>query len=50
MFKSLAHIELISLHQFNDYVAPEETGQTFSENAILKAEHAAKHLNALGFS
>ncbi len=45
MFKSLPHIELISLHQFNAYVLPEETGQTFKENAILKAEHAAKHLN-----
>lgn len=45
MFKSLTHIELISLHQFSDYVAPEETGQTFKENAILKAEHAAKHLH-----
>lgn len=45
MFKSLTHIELISLHQFNRYTAPEETGKTFKENAILKAEHAAKHLN-----
>lgn len=45
MFKSLTHIQLISLHQFGHYVAPEETGQTFKENAILKAEHAAKHLN-----
>lgn len=45
MFKSLAHIELISLHSFNDYTAPEENGQTFRENAILKAEHAAKHFN-----
>lgn len=44
MFKSLSHIELISLHQFNDYTLPEETGETFQENAILKAEHAAKHL------
>lgn len=45
MFKSLAHIELISLHQFPHYQAPEETGNTFRENAILKAEHAAKELN-----
>jgi XTP/dITP diphosphohydrolase len=45
MFKSLTHIELISLHQFNHYVAPEEAGDTFRENAILKAEHAAKQLN-----
>ncbi len=45
MFKPLAHIELISLHQLSHYVAPEETGLTFKENASLKAEHAAKQLN-----
>ena len=45
MFKSMPHIELISLHQFQDYLPPEETGSTFRENAILKAEHAAKNLN-----
>lgn len=45
MFKSMAHIELLSLHQFSRYIAPEETGSTFRENAIIKAEHAAKHLN-----
>ena len=45
MFKSLTHIDIISLHQFNDYYAPEETGSTFKENALLKAEHAAKELN-----
>lgn len=45
LFKSLNHIEVISLHQFPDYYPPEETGQTFKENAILKASHAAKALN-----
>ena len=45
MFKSLPHIEIISLHQFPDYSLPEETGLTFKENAILKAEHAARTLN-----
>ena len=45
MFRSLPHIELISLHQFNDYCPPEETGETFKDNAILKAEHAARHFN-----
>lgn len=45
MFKSVPHIELISLHRFHDYIPPEETGATFRENAILKAEHAAKHFN-----
>ena len=45
MFKSLPHVELISLQSFQDYIAPEETGATFRENAILKAEHAAKSLS-----
>jgi XTP/dITP diphosphohydrolase len=45
ILKSFPHIELISLHQFPHYAAPEETGLTFKENAILKAEHAAKTLN-----
>lgn len=45
MCKSLSHLEILSLHQFPSYVAPEETGTTFKENAILKAEHAAKQLN-----
>lgn len=45
MFKSLNHLELISLHQFSNYAVPEEIGKTFKENAILKAEHAAKALN-----
>jgi XTP/dITP diphosphohydrolase len=45
MFKSLTHLQLISLHPFSHYVAPEETGTTFRENAILKAEHAARQLN-----
>lgn len=45
MLKFLDHVDLLSLHQFPHYVPPEETGVTFKENAILKAEHAAKHLN-----
>lgn len=44
MFKSLPHLELISLHQFPNYVPPEETGGTIKENSILKAVHAAHHL------
>ena len=47
MFKPFKHIELISLHAFGDYQMPEETGITCKENAILKAEHAAKALNQL---
>lgn len=45
MCKTRPSIELLSLHQFSEYVQPNETGDTFKENAILKAEHAAKHLN-----
>jgi XTP/dITP diphosphohydrolase len=44
MFRVLPHLELVSLHSFNNYQPPEETGLTFKENAILKAEHAARHL------
>lgn len=45
MLKPLAHVDLLSLSDFPDYVSPEETGATFEENAILKATHAAKTLN-----
>lgn len=45
MFRSLPHLELLSLRQFSDYIQPEETEKTLKENAILKAVHAAKHLN-----
>lgn len=45
MFKHFPHLELLSLHQFPHYQLPEEVGKTFQENAILKAEHAAKALN-----
>jgi len=44
MFRGFSQFELLSLHSFHDYQSPEETGQTFRENAILKAEHAARHL------
>jgi XTP/dITP diphosphohydrolase len=45
MLKPLARFDLLSLHDFPDYTPPEETGNTFEENASLKAEHAAKTLN-----
>jgi XTP/dITP diphosphohydrolase len=45
MCKAFAHLEILSFHQFPDYVSPEEEGHSFKENAIVKAEHAAKHLN-----
>ncbi len=34
-------LEVVSLADFPDVVLPEETGLTFSENAIAKAKHAA---------
>lgn len=45
MLKEIKGIDVISLRNFPDYQLPEETGKTFAENALLKAEHAAKHLN-----
>jgi XTP/dITP diphosphohydrolase len=45
MFKSLPHLELLSLHQFPNYIPPDETGGSIKENAILKSDHAAKELN-----
>jgi XTP/dITP diphosphohydrolase len=44
MLKGIEGLDLLSLLQFPDYQPPEETGATFEENAVLKAEHAAKHL------
>lgn len=45
MFSKTSPIDILSLMDFPDYVPPKETGKTFRENAILKAEHAAKTLN-----
>lgn len=44
MLKSIPSIDLLSLIQYPDYVAPPEDGKTFQENSNLKAEHAAKTL------
>ncbi|MGL4949488.1 MAG: XTP/dITP diphosphatase [Anaeroplasmataceae bacterium] len=38
-------IELISLKELNDYVEIEETGNTFKENAIIKAKYIANKYN-----
>ena len=45
MLKSFPNADIISLSDFPTYIPPEETGNTFEENAILKATHAAKELN-----
>ncbi len=44
MFRPLKFVDLLTLHQFPDYVPPEETGVTFEENSTLKAIHAGKTL------
>jgi len=48
--KAFEPVDILSLHQFPDYVAPEENGATFEENATLKAHHAAKSLDCLVLS
>lgn len=44
MLRPLKGLEILSLAQFPHYTPPPETGTTFIENAILKAEHAARAL------
>lgn len=41
MMKSFSLLDVLSLHNFPNYSPSQETGKTFKENAILKAEHAA---------
>lgn len=45
MLKAYPEIDILSLCDFPEYVPPEEVGNTFEENASLKAVHAAKALN-----
>lgn len=45
MLKRFAHIDVLSLLNFPEYVPPPENGTTFKENASLKGEHAGKALN-----
>ncbi len=45
MLKGFKHIEVLSLLNFPEIQLPEETGKTFEENAILKAEYAASRLS-----
>lgn len=45
ILKRLPKLDILSLMDFPQYTPPEETGSTFEENAILKAEHAARALN-----
>jgi len=43
-------LDVLSLHDFPDYTPPEETGDTFKDNAKIKAESAAKALGRLALS
>ena len=45
ILKSFSGFDLLSLRDFPNYVPVEETGETFQQNAILKATHAAASLN-----
>lgn len=45
MLKGFKSIDLLSLINFPNYVAPLENGKTFQDNAIHKAEHAASTLD-----
>lgn len=47
ILKPLTFLDVTSLVQYPHYIPPEENGSTFRENAILKAESAAKALNRL---
>lgn len=44
MFKELKGVEILSLSQFPQYSPPEETADSFIENAKLKGLHAASFL------
>ncbi len=43
--KQLRTYDIYSLLDFPNYSPPEETGETFEENATLKAKHAASELH-----
>lgn len=44
ILKPIKNLDVLSLLNFPNYVAPEETGVTFLENALLKAKHACNCL------
>lgn len=46
IFRSLPYIDLVSLHSYPQYILPEETGKTFEENALIKAQYIAKATNS----
>ena len=44
LLKNIPNLDVYSLRDFQTYHLPEETGETFEENATLKAVDAAKEL------
>jgi len=50
IIKEIEGIDVYTLRDFPDYRQPEETGETFIENAELKAAHAAKTLECIAIS
>lgn len=45
ILKKMGNFDLLSLIDFPNYTPPLESSNSFEENAIVKAEHAAKALN-----
>lgn len=45
LLQKFIHLDILSLRDFPNYQVPEENGSSFQENAILKAEKAARELN-----
>lgn len=44
--KQLGNFDIFSLHDFPQYIPPQETGETTKENALIKGLHAAKTLKS----
>jgi XTP/dITP diphosphohydrolase len=47
MLKVFPQVDILSLHNFPQYIPPEEAGKSFKENCILKSEHAASNLQKI---
>jgi XTP/dITP diphosphohydrolase len=47
MLRGVGIDDILTLRDFPDYIPLEESGNTFEENAVIKATHAAEFLNKL---
>ncbi len=47
MLRRLQGVDIYTFRDFSGYYSPEETGNTFTENALIKARHAAKELGLI---